>query len=565
MRAVGLQSLIVAMWLLSGLVGLAADRPAREVWIALRSDGTPGTGTVTDPFDGSSVEKLNALFADKFIKEYGDNLTIHLGPGVFYGDRTWRPCSNWKIRGAGMDVTILRTKPNPDAVATVGFRGGSCYWGPGLSGVEVSDMTFDFNVPAMRKANRVFVARRGTRFAEYYHVTTPPPWSADTAYEKRKPVVVHKGQEYMLLDPCTGQEPGQTKFWTPLRQSDPRTMRAWRAGTRYVLSDTVAVDGKGYICVLEQTRADPRKETDAWHPVDPNHHDPLIYTQAVFVSGRPPRGQHRVSRVKAVNCNGSWFFDKEDFVIGLGGDDCVIEDCHVSQFHGDYSTLMVLYFGHNSAIRGCTALGNAGRVTMAYGGWGCHETVFESNNAADMRSACNIDSLGNRNVTFRGNTFVRCRKTGILVNLGGGQYTNKLKDLRMPDAGPLRDMSHRTMDGLFIYNNLVTLSAGAPFGAIQVQQNGLRNVSIHGNVLRSADGRGDGLRAIGVLGNMPTVVLRNNLCDRGMYCEIKPADAVYSGNVDFSGAPMFDRYHKRPLDRMPARQPVTPAKDREPG
>src|ERR1017187_5438558 len=88
----------------------------REVWVALRTDGQAGSGGVTDPFDASSVEKVNALFA-RFEKDYGDNLTIHLGPGVFYGDRliTLRR-NNWKIRGAGRDITILRTRP--DATAT---------------------------------------------------------------------------------------------------------------------------------------------------------------------------------------------------------------------------------------------------------------------------------------------------------------------------------------------------------------------------------------------------------------------------------------------------------------
>jgi hypothetical protein len=217
---------------------------------------------------------------------------------------------------------------------------------------------------------------------------------------------------------------------------------------------------------------------------------------------------------------------------------------------------MVVYFGHNSAIRGCTALGNQGRCTMGYGGWGCHETVFENNFASDMRSACNIDSLGNRNVTFRGNTFVRCTEVGILVNVSGRRYTNNLKDLRIPDAGGWCDMSHMTMDGLFVYNNMVTMSPGAPYGAIQTQQGGLDNVWIHDNVLRSADGNGQGLRAIGVLGNGSNVVVRNNICDPGMYCEFMPKRVSYSGNIDLAGTPMFDRFRKRTLDRMPEPDPA---------
>jgi len=54
-------------------------KPAcHEFWITLRTDGQAGAGTIVAPFDGSSVEKLNALFG-KFKAEYGDHVTIHEG------------------------------------------------------------------------------------------------------------------------------------------------------------------------------------------------------------------------------------------------------------------------------------------------------------------------------------------------------------------------------------------------------------------------------------------------------------------------------------------------------
>ena len=90
----------------------------RECWLAVRADGRPGSGTQADPFDGGGVDKLNALLA-KFSSEYGDNLTLHFGPGVFYGNRSWAPKNNWKIRGAGRDVTVFKTQPNPERIETV--------------------------------------------------------------------------------------------------------------------------------------------------------------------------------------------------------------------------------------------------------------------------------------------------------------------------------------------------------------------------------------------------------------------------------------------------------------
>src|SRR5664279_2707364 len=122
-----------------------AQTPAsHEVWMALRSDGKAGTGTVTDPFDASSVEKFNGLFA-KFANEYGENLAIHIGPGVFYGDRYIWPHNHWKIRGAGRDITVLRTRPDPNAADTVGFYAHDENGTRPLTGIEISDMTIDFN------------------------------------------------------------------------------------------------------------------------------------------------------------------------------------------------------------------------------------------------------------------------------------------------------------------------------------------------------------------------------------------------------------------------------------
>ncbi len=51
------------------------DRACREVWVALREDGKPGTGSVTDPYDASSVEKLNSLF-ERFHKELGESTRL---------------------------------------------------------------------------------------------------------------------------------------------------------------------------------------------------------------------------------------------------------------------------------------------------------------------------------------------------------------------------------------------------------------------------------------------------------------------------------------------------------
>ena len=237
-----------------------------EVWMAVGTDGQAGSGGVTDPLDASSVEKFNALFA-KFAKDYGDNLTIHLGPGVFYGDRLIFPRNNWKIRGAGRDVTIIRTRPDEKAFETVGFRADEA--NGGLTGVEVSDITFDFNVPKLRKANRVFVFAEGKTPRVYYqYVQSPPAWSDKQAYKRETDgVVAYKGEEYVCVAPSQGKEPAQNEFWSILRPCDTSNMPAWEKDKPYAVGDAVSAAGKGFICVAAGGKASPDQDAEHWRAV----------------------------------------------------------------------------------------------------------------------------------------------------------------------------------------------------------------------------------------------------------------------------------------------------------
>jgi len=175
---------------------------------------------------------------------------------------------------------------------------------------------------------------------------------------------------------------------------------------------------------------------------------------------------------------------------------------------------------------------------MAYGGWACWDTVFENNFCANVRAASNIDSLNCRNVTFRNNVFMDCLEVGILVNVSGTVIENHRQYGMTIDGKPVPDFARSSMDGLFIYNNLVQMRDGAPYGAIQAQTEGLRNVAIWGNTLRTTSGHGRA-RAIGVLRAEPAAV-HDNLCETNMYAEIIPPAMAWYNNVDLSGAPMKD-------------------------
>lgn len=87
-------------------------RPA-EVWISAQAAATEGVGTQSDPYDGSTQPKFDALMQSF---QRTPHLTIHLGPGVFRSDVTapnhWLVQSGWIIDGAGMYQTTCQMMGN---------------------------------------------------------------------------------------------------------------------------------------------------------------------------------------------------------------------------------------------------------------------------------------------------------------------------------------------------------------------------------------------------------------------------------------------------------------------
>lgn len=121
---------------------LLMDPDQFEVWI--RSElggGDPGTGTVCDPYDGSSQTKFDSLMAS-----FQPNTTIHLGPGTFQTNGSnggWNPKSGWRIVGAGFDETILMlVNASSTSTLTTAIGAPSTNF---LNGFEASDFTVDCN------------------------------------------------------------------------------------------------------------------------------------------------------------------------------------------------------------------------------------------------------------------------------------------------------------------------------------------------------------------------------------------------------------------------------------
>jgi hypothetical protein len=266
---------------------------------------------------------------------------------------------------------------------------------------------------------------------------------------------------------------------------------------------------------VAHTNAAPAVKAGPWRPVRPDAPDPLLYTAAADIWSGYGGGRNEVRRVRLLNGHGSGFFNREAFLVKIGGDDCLIEDCQVADFRGDYSTCLVVFGGHNNVIRGCTVDGAGGDMLFAYGGWENLDTVFENNYARNVRMVTNIDSLKSTNVIFRNNVFMACGQAGIGVNVASGN----------------------SMDGLFIENNFIQLADDAHLAGIQVGQDGLSNVRIAGNIIRTVSGRG-AARPIAVGSSSRHVTLRGNTCEPGMAACQVPPHAVCLDNLDLEGHPM---------------------------
>ena len=155
-----------------------------------------------------------------------------------------------------------------------------------------------------------------------------------------------------------------------------------------------------------------------------------------------------------------------------------------------------------------------------------------------------------------------CREGGILVNVGGGFTENHRRYSMVIDGKAVEDFAGNSMDGLFIYNNLVQMRDDAPYGAVQAQAEGLRNVIIRNNTLRTTSGQGHA-RAIGIL-RATNVVVHDNICESNMYAEIIPPAVAWYNNLDLLGQAMKNVRGQPIIVHMPENPapPQTPKREK---
>ena len=126
-----------------------------NIWIALRSDGLPGSGTQSDPYDGSLVSTVYRFDLVMSTMLPSGPVQVNLGPGTFptkgfnATDGTgWQARKNMTIAGSGIDVTLLQlvgVGGTDKQFYAVGHALGSSTLADSF---EISDLTIDCNLPS---------------------------------------------------------------------------------------------------------------------------------------------------------------------------------------------------------------------------------------------------------------------------------------------------------------------------------------------------------------------------------------------------------------------------------
>jgi hypothetical protein len=120
---------------------------AKELWIALRTDGAAGSGTAEDPLDGSTQPKFDAL-----MQSLASGSVVHLGAGTYLTKGgtvgtshgyEWTLPDVVTIIGSGIDKTIVKLANNSIVAgqsATVFRHAAAC------TSAEFYDFTIDCNI-----------------------------------------------------------------------------------------------------------------------------------------------------------------------------------------------------------------------------------------------------------------------------------------------------------------------------------------------------------------------------------------------------------------------------------
>ena len=148
--------LAILLFLVVGLPLSMAGR-TKDIYIALRTDGLVGEGTLQNPFDGSTPTKLDAV-----LRRIANGTRVHFGPGTFQtagfsddsssvGFSVKRGC---KYIGTGMSRTTIQLTAASASSGHLASAFQSTGYNGDVSRAEVRDMTIDLNGAAIVAGGR---------------------------------------------------------------------------------------------------------------------------------------------------------------------------------------------------------------------------------------------------------------------------------------------------------------------------------------------------------------------------------------------------------------------------
>jgi len=254
------------------------------------------------------------------------------------------------------------------------------------------------------------------------------------------------------------------------------------------------------------------------------------YASAVILTG----SQHAIRRVKAIHAYGKPPI--ENFTIGIGiglegpsvGN--VIESCVVTDFAGFYCSAIAMGGGpevfntryiegtvrNNQVLDLHNPYGDS--TSIAFGGGALENVVFEGNVTRNCDIAFNADTGRCRNLTFRGNRFLRCRVRGLSL-LG------------------------RDLENVVVEDNLFEMDPASRDWAINCTDSGgvarLVNFKIRDNVVRSEGGFFSSAGGIAVTLSRPGAFLvTGNRVESALHNRFIGDGILLFDNTDFEGNPL---------------------------
>ena len=130
---------------------LLLDPAPFQVWIAYRTDGIKGCGTITDPYDGSSQARFDGAMQEIASQYEEQAVAIHIGPGEFQ-TKGYPTSGGWEIQpgmriiGSGIGSTTLQLVSPGTGQNFAISHSLALLTAAGYS--EVCDLTIDCNLPA---------------------------------------------------------------------------------------------------------------------------------------------------------------------------------------------------------------------------------------------------------------------------------------------------------------------------------------------------------------------------------------------------------------------------------